>query len=246
MAHVVERAGQRLLDAVGDRSRACGPCAARAISADLNSSPCVSMIVVVSARARSRAPEARRSSRQVDGLTQRAAPAPRRDRDHLRDRRMQPRPAARTPPPPPRRNARIGPPRARLGQRRHVMDHIAERRGLDEKHVGHRSITIFEFSDVHIPGIKHTGHLSGDDGAGNNRPYTAPRYGFCPNKGQSHDRSGHRRRRLYRQPHGARAGRRRRARRRARQSVHRLRHRLCRSRCCRSSATSATRRWSPS
>ena len=33
--------------------------------------------------------------------------------------------------------ARAGQPAPRLGERRHVMDHVAERGGLDEQDVGH-------------------------------------------------------------------------------------------------------------
>ena len=45
----------------------------------------------------------------------------------------------------------LGPPLAGLGQRRHVMDHIAERRGFNEKHIGHRAFVQM----VRVPYTRH-------------------------------------------------------------------------------------------
>ncbi len=68
----------------------------------------------------------------------RRPPAPRGDRDDAVDRAMQPHqrregflhhPA----------DARLRPVPARIAHRRHVMDHIAERGGLDEQDIGHQA-----------------------------------------------------------------------------------------------------------
>src|SRR3954471_2158950 len=68
----------------------------------------------------------------------RAAPAPPGDGNDLIDGRIQPHQGRESLLAQPRQ-PRLGPRPARLGHRRHVMDHIAERRGLDEKNVGHRA-----------------------------------------------------------------------------------------------------------
>ena len=91
------------------------------------------------------------------------------------------------------------------------MDHVAERGGLDEEDIGHCAS-----AGAHIPSIKHDrhNHVTGVPRTGLTRLFT-PRpvqNGARTRGARGHDDPGHRRRRLYRQPHGARAGRRRRAR----------------------------------
>jgi hypothetical protein len=69
----------------------------------------------------------------------RCPPLPARHRDHLIDRRMQAhqrRECLLNHP----GETRVRPVRARLGHSRHVMDHVAERGGLDEQHVGHEGV----------------------------------------------------------------------------------------------------------
>ena len=95
----------------------------------------------------------------------------------------------------------------RLGHRRHVVDHIAERGGLDEQDFGHDgSAGVARYAPsgmtlIAITAIRRRITAS----------FTGRRLSLPDSRSSAHDGSGHRRRRLYRQPHGARAGRRRRA-----------------------------------
>ena len=134
MAHVIERAGERLLDAVGIVAVAAAPRRARdqrrLEEQALRVDDCV-----IGAAAKPAHETCRSPARSKPAIARGASSAPR--------------PGS---PPPTAGCSRTsganassttqakrasGRSRAGLRQRRHVMDHVAERGGLDEKHIGH-------------------------------------------------------------------------------------------------------------
>ena len=131
--HIIERAGEHLLDAVGIVAVAAAARGARN-QRRFEEQPLRIDDLVIGAGPK-------RAQEIPDlppclGLPRRLAPVASPDRDDLANRRMQPHQRRKRLLHHPGKSG-VRPPRAGLGQRRHVMDHVAERGRLDKKHIGH-------------------------------------------------------------------------------------------------------------
>jgi hypothetical protein len=147
VAHVVKRGGQRLADACAVIAVAASVRHARDDGGAQQALAVDDFVVTVRPDGAQAGHDLGECRRRIE----RPAPAPPRHRHDVGDRRVQSHQRSKGLFHQPD-ETRLRQRSARLGHRRHMMDHIAKRRCLDEQDVGHALLA------NHIPIIKHGRH----------------------------------------------------------------------------------------